>query len=131
MYEINPQPNADQTYCSNCENIIDRFDFRKTTHDKYGCVDCISRCEWCGRDYFNEDMFNNPYLGYVCDACRNAEDYMNASEAEILKDALRVLFDSTTNERVENLVIKLAIRKGYIFLAAEMKSDLNKHHRKN
>ena len=124
MYEIDKQPNSDETYCENCECIIDKLDIRETINGENGCVNCVSQCNWCGNFYFNEDMFDNLYLGYVCPACNNAEDYLNASEAEITKDALRVLFDSTTNKRVESLVIGLAIRKGYNFLAAEMKSDL-------
>ena len=124
IYDIDPQPNSDQTFCPNCEIICDKLDIRETVDGDKGCINCVSECEWCGNFYFNEDMFDNPYLGYVCKACQNAEDYMNASEAEITKDALRALFDSTTNKRVESLVIVLAIRKGYNFLAAEMKSDL-------
>jgi len=124
MYEIDKQPNSDQQFCENCECVIDELDILETINGKSGCSGCVSRCIWCGNHYLNEDMFDNPYLGYVCKACQNAEDYLNASEAEITKDALRCLFDSTTNKRVENLVIGLAIRKGYNFLAAEMKSDL-------
>ena len=124
MYDIDPKPNSDQTFCPNCEIICDKLDIIKTIDGKSGCSGCVSQCNWCGNHYLNEDMFNDPYLSYVCDACKNAEDYLQASEDEIIKDALRHLFDTTTNERVENLVIKLAIRKGYIFLAAEMKSDL-------
>ena len=124
IYDIDPTPNSDQQFCENCECIVDEKDIRETVEGGKGCVNCVSKCEWCGNFYFNEDMFDNPYLGYVCKACQNAEDYLNASEAEITKDALRCLFDSTTNKRVESLVIGLAIRKGYNFLAAEMKSDL-------
>ena len=124
MYDIDPKPNSDQTFCPNCEITCDKLDIIKTIDGKSGCSGCVSQCNWCGNHYLNEDMFNDPYLSYVCDACKNAEDYLQASEDEIIKDALRHLFDTTTNERVENLVIKLAIRKGYIFLAAEMKSDL-------
>jgi len=123
-YEIDPTPNSDQQFCQNCEIICDKLDIRETVEGGKGCINCVSQCSWCGNHYLNEDMFNDPYLGYVCDACKNAEDYLQASEDEIIKDALRVLFDSTTNKRVESLVIGLAIRKGYNFLAAEMKSDL-------
>ena len=123
-YEIDKQPNSDETICENCEMIVDQTDIIKTIDGKSGCAECVSQCDWCGNHYLNEDMYDNPYLGYVCKACQNAEDYLNANEAEITKDALRCLFDSTTNKRVENLVIGLAIRKGYNFLAAEMKSDL-------
>jgi len=124
MYEIDKQPNSDQEFCSNCECLVDKLDIRETIDGKSGCSGCVSQCNWCGNHYLNEDMFNDPYLGYVCPACNNAEDYLQASEDEIIKDALRVLFDSTTNKRVESLVIGLSIRKGYNFLAAEMKSDL-------
>jgi len=124
MYEIDPTPNDDQTFCPNCEMIVNQTDIRETIDGKSGCSECVSQCNWCGNHYLNEDMFDNPYLGYACPACENAEDYLQASEDEIIKDALRCLFDTTTNKRVENLVIGLAIRKGYNFLAAEMKSDL-------
>ena len=123
-YEIDKQPNSDQTYCENCECICDKTDILETIDGISGCVNCISVCLWCGNHYLNEDLYSNPYLGYVCPACQNAEDYLQASEAEITKDALRNLFDSTTSERVEKLVIGLAIRKGYNFLASEMTNDL-------
>jgi len=124
MYDIDKEPNCDQGFCENCENIIDKTDLIKTIDGKSGCVNCVSQCGWCGNHYLNEDMYDNPYLGYVCKACENAEDYLQASEDEITKDALRCLFDATTNKRVESLVIGLAIRKGYNFLAGEMRNDL-------
>jgi len=124
MYDIDPTPNSDQTICDNCENIVEKTDIIKTVDGKSGCVNCASQCLWCGNHYLNKDMYSNPYLGYVCKACKNAEDYLQASEDEITKDALRCLFDATTNKRVESLVIGLAIRKGYNFLAGEMRNDL-------
>ena len=126
MYEINPKPNSDQEYCENCECIVDsgnvRLIFKDGDYVK-GCTECTDRCGWCGNWYFNEDMFCDPYLGYCCDACLSAEDYMKASETEILKDALRHLFDSTKDKRVEDLVIKLARKHELYSFADEMKSD--------
>ena len=68
-------------------------------------------------------MYNNPYLGYVCDACKNAEDYITASESELLKDALRHLFDNCMSS-IEPLIIDYAIKRGFNSFATEMKNDL-------
>ena len=126
MYEINPVPNSDQVICQHCECIVDtgnvRITFKEGNYGR-GCTECASRCGWCGNWYFNEDMYDNPYLGYVCNACESAEDYMKASEDEITKDALRCLFDSTTSKEVENLIIKLAWKKGYFEFADELRND--------
>ena len=126
-----PKPNSDQAVCENCECIVDKFDLfrinqghiKETIKGESGCINCISRCEWCGNDYLNEDMYDNPYLGYVCWTCEPGEEYQKASEDEITKDALRCLFDQTNNRRIEDLVIELAEKKGYNELAKEMKSD--------
>ncbi len=123
MYEIDPVPNSDQTYCQNCETIVDEKMITQTIEGKPGCTECIDRCGWCGNYYLRENMYDNPYLGYCCDACLHCEDYMNASEAEITKDSLRCLFDRTTNKEIEKLIIKLAAKKGFNELANEMKSD--------
>jgi len=125
MYEIDPKPNSDQVYCSNCENIVEKNDIRETIDGKSGCIDCVSVCLWCGNHYLNEDLYSNPYLGYVCDACKNAEDYMKASEEEIEKDALRLLFDDCIPS-IEPLIIDYVIKKGYMELAQEMKNDLKR-----
>lgn len=119
-----PKPNSDQVYCENCEMIIDKLDIVETIDGKSGCTECISQCGWCGHHYFSADMYSNPYLGYVCKACENAEDYLSASRDEVLKDALRCLFDATTNKRIENEVIRIGGNEGYNDLANEMKSDL-------
>ncbi len=118
-----PVPNSDQEFCDNCECLVDKLDITETIAGEPGCVNCIDRCGWCGNYYLREDMYDNPYLGFCCDACLSAEDYMNASEAEITKNSLRCLFDQTTNKEIEKLVIKLAEKKGYSELANEMKSD--------
>ena len=68
-------------------------------------------------------MFDDPYLGFCCDACLSAEDYMKASETEILKDALAGLFFSTESKQIEDLVIKLASKKGYYELSDDLKND--------
>jgi len=123
MYEINPTPNSDQQFCPNCECLIDNLDTRETINGEQGCINCISKCEWCGHFYFNEDLYDNPFLGYVCNNCINSEDYQKAARSEVIKTALRSLFDSTTSERVENEVIKTAWREKYFDLANELKSD--------
>ena len=123
MYEIDKKPNSDQEFCENCECLVDKLDIMENIDGSIGCINCISKCNWCGNWYFNDEMYQNPYLGYACDACLSAEDYMKASETEILKDALRHLFDSTKDKRVEDLVIKLARKHELYSFADEMKSD--------
>ena len=122
MYEIDREPNNDEQFCDNCECICEKTDIRETIDGISGCVNCVSRCEWCGNDYFRDEMYDNPYLGYVCTACQNAEDYMKASEAEITKHALRSLFDNCTKS-AEPLIIELAFKKGYYNLADELRND--------
>jgi len=121
-YEIDPKPNSDEQFCDNCEMIVDKTDILETIDGISGCVNCVSRCEWCGNDYFRDEMHNNHYLGYVCNACKNAEDYMSMNEAEITKHALRSLFDNCTKS-AEPLIIELAFKKGYYDLAHELKND--------
>ena len=123
MYEIDPKPNSDQVYCDNCEMIVDELDITETINSEPGCTECISKCGWCGHYYFRADMFDNPYLGYVCDACLNAEDYVKASDDEITKDALRRLFDSLISKETEGMIIKLAWKKGYFEFADDLKND--------
>jgi len=126
MYEIDPKPNSDQSICDNCECIVDNGNVKLTYKDGEfvkGCIECVERCEWCGNDYFRDEMFDDPYLGFCCNACLNAEDYMKASEAEITKDALRCLFDTNISKEIEDLIIKLAWKKGYYEFADELKND--------
>ena len=123
MYEIDKKPNSDEAFCENCECLVDEKMITETIDGEPGCTECISKCGWCGNYYFRADMFADSYLGYCCDACLNAEDYMKASEAEILKDALRHLFDSTKDKRVEKLIIKLARKKEYYKFADELNND--------
>ena len=118
-----PKPNSDHAVCENCEIVVDKLDIMETIDGKYGCNECINRCQWCGDFHLREDMYDNPYLGFVCWFCEPGEEYQKASETEILKDALRCLFDQTSNRRIENLVIELAEKKKYYELALEMKSD--------
>ena len=122
MYEIDREPNSDEQFCDNCEMIVDKTDILETIDGISGCVNCVSRCEWCGNDYFRDEMHNNHYLGYVCNACKNAEDYMSMNEAEITKHALRSLFYNCTKS-AEPLIIELAFKKGYYDLAHELKND--------
>ncbi len=123
MYEIDPVPNSDQTYCQNCETIVDEKMITETIEGKPGCTECITRCGWCGNYYLREDMYDNPYLGFCCDACLHAEDYMKASKDEVLKHALRSLFDSTTSKQVERLIISTAIHLEYDELSNELAND--------
>ena len=118
-----PKPNSDQGYCQNCEMIVDELDIIKTVDGESGCVNCIDRCGWCGNYYFREELYDNPYLGFCCDACLNAEDYNKASDAEIEKHSLRCLFDSTCSKEIENQIIKLAWKKGYYEFVDEMRND--------
>ena len=121
-----PVPNSDEVICENCECIVDygnvRLIFKDGEYVK-GCTECTDRCGWCGNWYFNEDMFCDPYLGYCCNACLSAEDYMEASRQAIEKDAFRCLFDTTKNKEIEKLIIKLARKKGYYELSDELNND--------
>ncbi len=123
MYEIDPKPNSDQEFCENCEHLADKLDITETISGEPGCINCIDRCGWCGNYYLREDMYDNPYLGYVCDACLHAEDYMSASKDEVLKDALRCLFDTTTSKQIERLIISTAIHIEYFEFATELTQD--------
>ena len=123
MYKIDPKPNSDQTFCENCECIVDEKMITETIAGEPGCSECIFKCGWCGHYYFGADMYSNPYLGYCCDACLHAEDYMEASKNEVLKDALRHLFDSTESKAVERLIISTAINLEYFEFATELSSD--------
>ena len=123
MYEIDKKPNSDQEFCENCECLVDKLDIMENIDGSIGCINCISKCNWCGNWYFNDEMYQNPYLGYACDACLNCDDYMEASRQAIEKDALRCLFDQTTSKEIEKLIIKLARKKGYYELSDELKND--------
>jgi len=118
-----PKPNSDQEYCENCEMIVDKLDITETITGEPGCINCIDRCLWCGNYYLREDMYDNPYLGFCCDACLHAEDYMKASKDEVLKQSLRCLFDSTTSKEVERLIISTAIHLEYFKLSNELAND--------
>ena len=123
MYEIDPKPNSDQAICKNCETIVEKSSIVETIDGKYGCFECIAFCQWCGDFYHREDLYDNPFLGYVCEACENAEDYLKASKDEVLKAALRCYFDSSINKRIENEIIKITQSVGYNNLAQELKQD--------
>ena len=123
MYEIDPKPNSDQVICDNCEMIVNKLNITETIDGKPGCTECIARCGWCGHYYFREDMYDNPYLGYCCDACLHCEDYMKASKDEVLKDALRCLFDTTESKAVERLIITTAIHLEYFEFSNELAND--------
>ena len=124
MYDIDPKPNSDQKVCDNCECVVDELDIIETIDNKSGCVNCVDHCLWCGNHYLREDMYDNPYLGFVCWKCEPAEDYQKASEEEIIKDALECLFNQTPSRQIRNMVISLAQQKGYNELAHELKNDL-------
>lgn len=124
MYEIDHKLTDDEAICSNCDIIIDKLNIVETIDGKHGCFECVAQCGWCGNDYLSEDMYSNPYLGHVCKACENSDDYMAMSREEVLKDALRCLFDSTTNKRIENEIIRIAWNEGFYECAKEMKSDI-------
>jgi len=126
MYKIDKEPNSDEAICSNCEQIIDKLDIRETIDGDQGCTECVSSCLWCGNHYLNEDLYSNPFLGYVCPACENAEDYLKASKDEVVKHALRAYFDSDINRRIENEIIRVARNEGYYELSDEMKNDLKR-----
>ncbi len=123
MYPIDPKPNSDQKFCDNCENVVDELDITETIAGEPGCINCIDRCGWCGNYYLREDLYDNPYLGFCCDACLHADDYMSASKDEVLKHSLRCLFDSTTSKAVERLVISTAINLEYFELSNELAND--------
>lgn len=118
-----PKPNSDQAFCDNCENIVDKLDITETIAGESGCVNCIDRCLWCGNYYFRADMYDNPYLGFCCDACLHCDDYMKASKDEVLKDALQCLFDTTKSKQVERLIISTAIHLEYFEFATELTQD--------
>ena len=122
-----PKPNSDQVHCENClmcGMIVDELQVTETINGEGGCTECISRCRWCGNNYFNYDMFGDPYFGYTCEACQSGEEYRKALDQEIEKESLRCYFDSTTNKQIEQLIIEPTIRKGYFELAHELKGDL-------
>ena len=75
IYDIDPTPNSDQTYCENCEIIIDKLDIRETVEGGKGCTECISVCKWCGRAYFSQDMFSDSLFGLICNRCVNTDNY--------------------------------------------------------
>lgn len=118
-----PKPNSDQKVCENCECIVDEKMITETIKGEPGCTECISRCGWCGNYYFRDEMYDNPYLGYCCDACLHSDDYMTASRDEVVKDALRCLFDATTSKEIERLVITTAIHMEYFEFATELTQD--------
>lgn len=124
MYDIDPKPNSDQKTCENCDRIVDKLMITETIAGELGCSECIFKCGWCGHYYFGADMYQNPYLGYCCDACLHCEDYMKASKDEVLKDALRCLFDSTTSKQIERLIISTAIHLEYFELSNDLANDL-------
>ena len=123
MYEIDKKPNSDETFCENCEMIADKLDITETITGDAGGINCIDRCGWCGNYYLREDMFDNPYLGFCCDTCLHCEDYMEASKDEVLKQALRCLFDSTTSKQIENLIITIGVHLEYFELVNELCND--------
>lgn len=119
-----PKPNNDQTYCSNCECIVDNYMIRETIDNRKGCTECISNCAWCGNSYFNDNMFDCPFFSRTCQSCLNGEEYQKALREEILKNALRCYFDQTPHRQIERLIIDIASSEGFTVLANEMKNDL-------
>lgn len=117
-----PKPNSDQIVCQNCDTIVDEKMITETIDGEPGCTECISKCGWCGHYYFSQDMYDNPYLGYTCGACLHCEDYMKAAKDEVLKDALRGLFD-ISGKGYEDLIITIAFQLGYYELADELRND--------
>ena len=124
MYDIDPKPNSDQTYCSNCECIIDKLNIIETINGKSGCTECISNCAWCGDSYFWSDMKHNPYFGWTCQSCVNGEESQKATEQEVIKEALRCYFDKTEHKGIEQIIIQTAKKMGFLELAQEMKNDI-------
>jgi len=124
MYDIDPTPNSDQQFCPNCECLIDKLDTRETINSEQGCVNCVSRCEMCGDYYFNEELYDCPYFGKICDTCRATDDYNKSVRDSVLKEALRMYFDKIDHKRIERTIIKVARILGYDKLAHEMKNDL-------
>ena len=124
MYDINPKPNSDQVYCPNCDMIVDEKSITETCKSKKGCTECISRCAWCGKACFNDGMYSDPYFGYACKPCLNGEEYRKALREEVLKNALRCLFDQTPSRQIERIIVDIARGEGFTDLSHEMKNDL-------
>jgi len=118
-----PVPNSDEAICPNCGDSVDALDIIETIESKSGCVNCIDQCLWCRNYYFREDLYDNPYLGYCCDACLHSDDYMTASRDEVVKDALRCLFFATKSKEIERLIITTAIHMEYFEFATELTQD--------
>ena len=124
IYDIDPTPNSDQTYCENCEMIVDKLDIRETVEGDKGCSECISQCTWCSDCYFSQDMSSDPYSGLFCNDCIKDDDYKKALRDKVISEALRCYFDTLDHERINRLTIKVARFEGFEKLAHEMKSDL-------
>ena len=127
MYEIDHKPTSDQVYCENClmcGMIVDELQVAETIKGEGGCTECISRCRWCGNNYFNYDMFGDPYFGYTCEACQSGEEYRKALREEVLKEALQCLFNQTPSRQIERIIVDIARGEGFTDLSHEMKNDL-------
>ena len=124
MYEIDKQPNSDEVFCENCENIVDEKDIRETVEGGKGCINCISDCRWCGRAYFSQDMSSDPFFGLICNTCVKTDDYKKGVRNEVIKEALRCYFDTLDHRQINQLTIEVARFEGFDKLAHEMKSDL-------
>jgi len=123
MYEIDKLPNSDQKVCDNCGCIVDELDILKTTNDDPGCINCIDRCDVCGKFHFTQDMYLCPFFGRICNDCVKDNDYKKDVNDKVLKESLRCYFDATKDKRVEILIINLAWKKGYYELATELTND--------
>jgi len=119
-----PKPDSDQAICENCETIVDNICIIETQDDDSGCTECISRCAWCGKFYFAQDMFDCPFYGFTCNSCMNENDYQKAVQNKVIQNALRCYFDETECKRIENRIIVAAQKMGYYDLANEMCKDI-------
>ena len=89
MYEIDPVPNSDQTYCDNCETIVDEKMITETITGESGCSECIARCDICFKLHFTQDTYLCPYFGRICNDCVKDNDYKKDVRDKVLKEALR------------------------------------------
>jgi len=124
MYEIDPTPNSDQKICENCESIVDEFDIQETVEGDKGCSECISHCQWCGRNYFSQDMSSDPFFGLICNTCVKTGNYKKGIRNKVISEALRCYFDTLDHPEINQLTIEVTRLEGFEKVAHEMINDL-------
>ena len=123
-YEIDKEPNSDEVFCENCENIVDQNDIRETVEGDKGCTECITNCQWCERDYFSQDMSSDPFFGLICNRCVKSDDYKKGVRDKVISEALRCYFDTLDHPGINQLTIEVTRLEGFEKVAHEMINDL-------